>query len=463
MINALQGIPGSGKSYEACAYHVLVALKQGRKVVTNLPLILEAWAAIDPSYIDLIEVRTQPEPIRGTWNASNIAKNPAFQIVEGMEEVPADDVPVFGHVWDFYSTWRDDKDRGPLYVVDECHVPFPKIGTQKSVVEWFKLHRHFNADVLLMTQNFRDMDQPIAGLIAILVKCRKADVLGKSDSYIRKVHAGYRGGEVSKEIREYKRQYFGLYKSNTQSNGSSEGGMSDVSPMIVKFNRFKWAVLALAIGVCVWAFWPKPGYGVFGNKLPTSIPAYRELQPATPAQAYGNAPIPEPAAPAQQAPVAPPAQTAATPAHPPAAAPQPAVQDPLFGKLLHMTGDMSKKGRAIMTFVVSQDGRRLFELTSDDLNDAGYKVKRLANCMVTVQFEGVTRPVTCDAPYYASGAQNKPLVIEAGTGGRSYGPRDDAGPVELPREVKQQQQQQVDGYLESLAKRNAQVRSVFAK
>ena len=73
MINGLEGIPGSGKSYEGVVYHVLPALKAGRKVITNLPLNVDAFAAIDPAYRDLIEVRTRPAPCIGEWNAANIA------------------------------------------------------------------------------------------------------------------------------------------------------------------------------------------------------------------------------------------------------------------------------------------------------------------------------------------------------------------------------------------------------
>lgn len=62
------------------------------------------------------------------------------------------------------------------------------IGTPDGVVQWFKLHRHYNAEVLLMTQSFRDINQPIAQLIAMLIKCRKADILGNRNEYIRKVH-----------------------------------------------------------------------------------------------------------------------------------------------------------------------------------------------------------------------------------------------------------------------------------
>ena len=75
MINGLEGIPGSGKSYEATVYHVLAALQTGRLVITNLPLNVEVFAAIDPAYRSLIQIRRRPAPVLGVWDANAIDDN----------------------------------------------------------------------------------------------------------------------------------------------------------------------------------------------------------------------------------------------------------------------------------------------------------------------------------------------------------------------------------------------------
>jgi zona occludens toxin len=392
-------------------YHVLEALKIGRLVITNLPLNVEEFAAIDPAYRDLIELRTRPAKQLGVWDATDIAERPAFQLWTDQDPVdPPEDVFTFGTVWDFYSTWRGSNGQGPLYVIDECHVSFPKMGTPDSIVQWFKLHRHFNADVLLMTQSFRDINQPIAQLIATLIKVRKADILGKADHYIRKVHAGYRGAVIQTNERPYKAQFFKLYRSNTQSGGNAESGVQDVKPMIVYFNRFKWAWLLLCAVVMVWAFWPKPGRTVWGTKTDEaraqqvvkqspqaqqvvySPAAEEKIAPATASQAQATQPSPEP---------------------------KPLTMDPLFGKTLHLTGELHKAGRSMWAFVVSGEGRKLFDVTSEDLQGAGYTITVSGPCMAFVQFKDVVRPVTCDAPYYQSGTANKPIVIDTASGRRS--------------------------------------------
>lgn len=407
MINGLEGIPGSGKSYEAVAFHVLEALKSGRKVVTNLPLNVEAFASIDPVYRSLIEIRHQPANIRGVWDAADIAKKDAFQLFDdGHVEVPAVSAVTFGGVWDYYSTWRDDEGRGVLFVIDECHVALPKVGTPDSVVQWFKLQRHFNVDVLLITQSFRDINQPIAQLLATVIKCRKADVLGKADYYIRKVHAGYRGALIQTDQRPYKPQYFSLYRSHTQGTAASESAAQDMSPMIVKFNRVKWVVLAVGVVAMAWAFWPKPHTNVWGVKR------------AKASEDHAQAPAVQASASAAHASSAP--ASAAVPAVPPASAasdpaPQPEKRDPMGDKGLHVVGDVVSAGRRVVAFAVSTGQQQQFVVTSDELQAMGYRVTYLSYCGVWLEFDGQRRFATCDAPQSTMGRADRPIVIQNGS------------------------------------------------
>ena len=173
--------------------HVLPTLARGRKVITNLPLLINIIEAVSPDYIGLIELRLRSQPVRGTWDANGIDErgNGQAYTLDGQEVAPVGNVPVFGSVWDYYTDWKHPiTGEGPLIIIDEAHLALPTIGTNTEVIEWYKLHRHFNVDVLLATQSFRDINQPIARLIALLIKCRKGDILGKKGEYIRKVHAG---------------------------------------------------------------------------------------------------------------------------------------------------------------------------------------------------------------------------------------------------------------------------------
>jgi zona occludens toxin len=382
MINGLEGIPGSGKSYEAVVYHVLHYVKKGRKVITNLPLDLDAFAAIDPAYLDLIELRIKPMPILGTWDAD---RTPAFLIEEvaplALENSPYSvDFPrvrftgkskLFGSPWDFYSDWKGKEGEGPVFIIDECHVGMPKTGTNSEVIEYFKLHRHFNVDILLCTQNFRDVCGEISGLLAMLIKVRKADILGKKGVYIRKVHGGYRGAVVSTEERPYHAQFFSLYKSHTQGNSVSESSAVDVTPFLLKWRRMSWWVIFAGVAIMV---------VVIGNKTTSKPATMSKTATITPS-------ITE-------------SQTAslAAPAALPVESKTVEIPEPYENKSFHLTGRATMGEKVIYMFSVSQNGYPVSAVTHKDLERVGYKWLGLTDCAGTLFWQQKAIPVTCDVP-----------------------------------------------------------------
>lgn len=401
MINGLEGIPGSGKSYEAVVFHVLPALKAGRRVITNLPLLVPVLEALDPCYVDLVELRTKSQPVRGNWDAEGVddkGNGQAYTLyAAGYVAEPVRNVPIFGSVWDYYSEWKHpESGRGPLFIIDETHLALPAMGTSQEVIEWFKLHRHFNCDVLLATQSFRDINQPIARLMAMLIKCRSADILGKPDSYVRKVHGGYRGAVISTETRKYEKQYFGLYRSHTQGNSVSESLASDVSPLLTKLRRFTWVWWILTAAFALWAFWPKP------KTLPPPAVATKAVNQVAASTSGG---------PVTGSVASPPSQAAS--------APIVVDLEPLKDKLVHITGWIKGARRSVYTFAVSQGGVVQFPVTSVDLVASGYTLQPLGECMAYLKWGDKTRTVTCDAPLMVSGSNNAPVVMDAGSGRRS--------------------------------------------
>lgn len=405
MINGLEGIPGSGKSYEATVYHVLHALASGRMVITNLPLLRDKFMAIDPTYGALIQIKRRSSAILGTWDANRMdddGNGNAYELFADGHTEPQDvTVPVFGGVWDYYSTWKHpDTGQGPLFVIDECHVCLPRIGTSKKVIEWYKLHRHFNVDVLLMTQSFRDMEQSIARLLEMLVRVRKASFLGKSDHYIRKVHAGYRGAVISTEERPYKPQFFGLYKSHTQGNSVAESLASDVQPFLVKWRRWSWVVIAVGVvmlgGVVANASTKKKGptvtktVTVEGDQVKTVTVV---TTPAPPASAPLLAPL---------------GQTASAPAMPASEVRTESIPEPYETKGFHLTGRITMGDRTIYTLTVSQNGLNVSTVTHKDLERAGYRFVALTDCAATLFWQDRAIPVTCDVPQISQGMGAQP-------------------------------------------------------
>ena len=410
MINGLEGIPGSGKSYEACVFQVLASLKEGRKVITNLPLVVDVYAAIDPGYRSLIEIRYAAAPVRGTWSAEAIdpetGQGEAFRLFEDGHTEPAPEGSNrFGTVWCYWSDWKHPKTgRGPLFVIDECHVAMPKIGTQKAVIEYYKLHRHFNSDVLLATQKFRDMCQDIAGLMAMVIKVRKADILGKPDQYIRKVHAGYRGAVIEEGLRKYEPHFFALYKSHTQGNSVLEAGATDVAPLSIKLRRWTkgvWVLAALAVAFAVYVgSREKPKSNVpAGYQSPvikpdgkTDFEAIKRLSSPPPADSSSGGS--KPASGAADGPEGDP--------------------EPYGGKSLHLTGFMRMGGKVVYTFAVASSGSVLAQVTSDDLVKAGYRWEALTDCAGYLRWGTAAKSITCDAPVRQAGSPDRPIVMNNG-------------------------------------------------
>lgn len=395
MIQGIEGIMGSGKSYEAVTFHILPALRQGRKVITNLPLNLEQIFAVNPEYKSLLEVRRLPQRIHGDWDADAAGRGEQAFMVRGngQSDPPPEDSTVFGTVWDYYDTWRDEDGKGALFVIDECHVALPKIGTDKQVIQWFKLSRHFGSDVTLLTQNFRDVNSSIASLLAVMVRLRKADILGKT-GYIRKVHGGFRGALIDTQQRQYKPEFFYFYKSHTQGGEVKEASMSDVTPFLVKFNRFKWVWLGLGAIFVIWAFFPKKDQNLLGVK--TALVPKQSISTTSLPYVASTSDLPVPRVQNQQT-------VTPAPTLPPL--------EPLSGKLLHIVGQVAMPPRQITAFVVSDGTRRLFDLTSDDLQNMGYSFTLLASCSGWLEYKSHRRAITCDAPITSYGGQDRPIVF----------------------------------------------------
>lgn len=414
MINGLEGIPGSGKSYEAVAMHVLPALRAGRMVITNLPLLAASFSALDESYAALIQLRTKTQPVLGKWDAEAVddaGNGHAFSLIDGDFEKPLN-VPVFGSVWDYYSPWKHPSTgSGPLYIIDEAHLALPVIRCDQQVIEWFKLHRHFNADVLLATQSFRDLNQPVARLVAMLIKCRKADILGKKDCYIRKVHAGYRGAVISTEERKYNPAFFALYRSHSQGNSVAESAASDVQPFLVKFKRFSRVFYLLTAAYCVFAFWrwySPPKASIAASSV---VSAFVPLAPSAGIVPAVVQPVPgASAAKSSQAVVMLPGE----------------VPEPYATKELHLTGLIRMGRRVVYVFAVMLGPARFSTVTSEDLVRVGYIWDPMTDCAGTLRWKNQARPVTCDSPEVPTGSRNDPVVLGLPAGAAEPSARSDA-------------------------------------
>lgn len=349
MINLLLGQPGGGKSYESVAFHVIPAVvEQGRKVITNLPLRLDMWEHFFPGSTKLIE-------IRGNYQ------------FEGKLHRP------FSRIEDFGDKWRKDlgdgAELGPLYIIDECHKFFPRIGTPVAVEEWFAEHRHEGADVLLITQSYGKISQSIRDLVQVVYRCKKATAFGSNDRYIRKVQDGLRGEVVNTTIREYESKYFPLWKSHTKTNGAVQEALAnDIVPMWKRW-PFKGAALCglIFVGMVVWNLTREPKH-----KAPPKVAEVHQVE-TQPVKVAPAAPVIEaqPRGPDQK-------------------------MHPYQGYQLHLVALL--KGKRFRDGVeqdfltgyltMSQDGSSVRRVSFDDLRTAGYSITYESPTVISLTFKG---------------------------------------------------------------------------
>lgn len=373
MINLILGAPGGGKSFEAVVFHILPALRKGRKVITNLPLVLEEIEKLNPEYLPLIDLRQDNKTLeisKSTWNP--------FHRVFDKHKISQVSRP-FASIADYGDTWRHPVNGGgPLYVIDECHKCLPSRGTAVDVEEWFAEHRHEFADILLITQSAGKVTKAITESIQLCYRVRKATAFGSDTSYIRKVQDGLRGDIVNESIRKYKPEFFKYYKSHTKSPGmGSEAVASDVVP----FWR-RWPVLGA--GIC---FLGVVGMLVFGkasvNPM-TSASANSLAASKAAANASGLPALPGASSVPSVPVVAAVIQSAKLPSH------------PFEGLSIHISSFIQSSTRWRYSFTADQNGQPTFNMTQAHLEQSGYTIDRLSECSVLIHYQQVSFYATCD-------------------------------------------------------------------
>lgn len=183
-----EGLPGSGKSYEAVVKQILPALKKGRMVY--------AWVdGLDHAKIaDVLQME--------------------LSVVQSLLiQVDRDDVPRI------YSIAT----KNSLVVIDELARFWP-VGKSKidgPISDFIKEHRHLGIDILAMDQDLRDCHALWKRRVDQKVQFMKLDMLGKPSSYkwtLFKAKSGENFEKISTGVETYDRRYFGIYKSHVSDD-----------------------------------------------------------------------------------------------------------------------------------------------------------------------------------------------------------------------------------------------------
>lgn len=378
MIILFTGRPGGGKSYETVRYQILPALlNDRRKVVTNIPLV--------KSYIE-------------TVHGAEVAE--LVEVVDG-------DFHSYGNERPFsktdhylkYEDWKNEKGQGVLFCIDEAHLPLGR-QSDKAVLEFYSMHRHYGFDIVLMSQNPRKLNADIRDMVEIVHKCSKMIVFGE-DGYVKKTYHGLpMNNEVQTEERNYDLAYFSYYQSHTKSDSSiSEAGVNDVKTKVNPYSFATKIFLGLGILILCRAF-----YTVFADdeNVTESIQASETVETVEPV----NSALPpkESASDIESVTQSEHDRLEAIRTHNEKERERRERQSreyhPFNKVQLHVNGMYEDQVRGIkrVFFSASRNGQLLFRLELKDLLLAGYTANILGDCVVELMYFDYRSFVICDSP-----------------------------------------------------------------
>ena len=241
MIELYEGVPGSGKSYHAICEKFLPWVRQGRRL----------YIAVDGIYLDRLSLFTGIE----------------LSALEQQITIWKDSVEVlqaFPHV-----------EPGSAVIIDEAQTVFRSMQkVEPGLLRWLETHRHYGVDILLMSQDFRQMSQGVTRLIEATVKFRKLAFVGLAKKYQGKVRGNPEDNEV---IRAFVGTYSPAIYAYYSSYASAAIREEKRSHTVFKSARVAIGVAAglFAIGLMVWRPWSslsasKPGAAAGSTPTPTT-------------------------------------------------------------------------------------------------------------------------------------------------------------------------------------------------
>lgn len=242
MITFLEGLPRSGKSYSAMKDFVVPALKEGRKVFSNVAGLNHAQLA-DLAGIELSVCR------------GLLIQLDDSQMVTVYRHVESDSLVLLDEAQDFWPTGRQ------------------KLSPEMTT--FITRHGHLGLDIVLMGQSVKDVHALWRRRIERKNYFLKLSALGKPNRYsVTFFNAVLRGEDVEfEQIQtmqyDYDAAYFGAYKSHadeTKNKSTLTESRAVVwnTPLFKKWIPIFAVVLVFALGYLVW--FAKYGISDMGKK-----------------------------------------------------------------------------------------------------------------------------------------------------------------------------------------------------
>lgn len=345
MLIFYEGLPGSGKSYNACIDYIIPALQSGRHVFTNI-YGLNHQKFADTLQLTIEEVgfllhqlsddECQPSSI------ATIIKSPKYSYQDG----------------ETTKSYIQDS----LVIIDEAHKFYP--ASNKKIDEgaftFFAEHRHLGLDVMLMSQSFKSVHKSVRERVQSKYLFVKMTAVGLANKYKWESYeatAPEQFDKISSGVKKYEDKYFGLYASHS-ANTTNKTHNTDSRNLIFNNNSFR---IYLPLFLCALGYAVYYLYGFFHQKTPIKTDANTGVMQQT---------LP----PAQQQ-----AIPATTPIAPPVMPPPPKIDGDDFyqqsnGHVTRLVGTYMIDGKNHALVEVVDGTRTLGVYRSEHLEAYGYRL-----------------------------------------------------------------------------------------
>jgi hypothetical protein len=253
MIEMLEGVPGSGKSYYAVSERLLKWVRAGRRV----------YVFVDGFYLDRLA------------------------LFEGLDLAVLQQQITLWHSGEDVKAGLLQVEPGSAVLIDEVQTVFrSKDKTDPALLRWLETHRHRGIDLVLMCQQYGQVTLGVNRLVEATTKFRRLDRFGLKNRY----QASVRGNPEELEvIRMFSGKYepklyayYSSYSSATVRETARGGSMLKSPTLLVGVLGLVVAVAWVAFGGWLSGAKPIPAAAVSKLPPPPSLPAAQGSQPVAP-------------------------------------------------------------------------------------------------------------------------------------------------------------------------------------
>jgi zona occludens toxin (predicted ATPase) len=244
MIELIEGVPGSGKSYYTVAERLLVWLRANRRI----------YLYIDGIYLDRLahfEGRPLPELEEQitVWRSSE-------EVMTNLTKV----------------------DPRSVVIIDEAQTVFRSMQkVEPSLLRWLETHRHYGVDVVMMCQSWLQLTAGVTRLVESTTKFRKLSFFGLYSWTQGIVRGNPEETEVIRKfVLKFQGNVYAYYSSYAQAAITEEQRMPSIwkSPKMI--------IGGVAAGFALMIMVVRPWSSLGDPKPPTGVPVAAKSVAAAP-------------------------------------------------------------------------------------------------------------------------------------------------------------------------------------